>query len=477
VATTGDFLWRLDGVNEVGSGTATRLSAHTSLFGVSVFGEHGVYNDFASEQATGSEGNLLKSRSRVRLDGVVPWVDTLQMPFTLSGEREHRESGSSTTRIGSRLSAGVGRVSLTNRLDGTQSHEESGTTRTATGSFLLGGPAGAYRLRGQIDYDIRPESHISAMAVSAERPIFEASQARIGVRHNMKPDATTTYSAGLSTKLKEAYVGVRVDFDDRGEATGLLTLSTSFGYDPVRRKPWMSGEQLAENGQLVGRVFVDEDNDGTFDDGEPLVPDARLLAGGQRRSAPTGKDGRTLLTSLGGYRPIDIEVDPSSLGDPFLVPQPEGISVVPRPGSTIAHDFAVVSTGEVDGTVFRIIGEKAQPVSGAIVQLLGDKDKVIRTERSAYDGFYLFQFVPPGRYRIQVDQTQLRELNLFVADTPHVEITGDGSIAGDQKIILLPASGCPPTGTGAPSGPGRCDSLAENDEKPARPKELEPVAF
>lgn len=440
VATHGSFLWRLDGVNAVGAGTATRLSGQTSLLGVSIFGEHGAYRDFVSEQATGTTGNLLKTRSRLRLDGVVPVIDTFQLPFSLTGERERRESDQSTTRIGGRLSAAIGRTSVTNRVDWSLSRGQGGATRTATGSLLVGGPVGSIRLRGQMDYNVAPDYRISATSVSAEKAIWEDSQARLGVRHNMWPDRTTSYSAGLSTRLRQAYVGVRFDFDDSGEATGLLTVSTSFGYDPVKRTPWMSGERLAENGQLVGRVFIDEDNSGTFDEGEPLVPDARLRAAGYEKSAPTGEDGRVLMTGLSSYRAIDIEVDQASLADPFWVPQPEGISIVPRPGTTASHDFAVVSTGEVDGTVFRVIEDTARPVSGAIVQLVNGNGQVVRTERSAYDGFYLFQFVPPGRYQVRVDPMQLHDLDLLSAEDPEVEISGDGSIAADQRIVLLPAS-------------------------------------
>jgi len=441
IATTGNFLWRVDGVSQVGAGTATRLSGQTSLFGVSVFGEHGVYSDFTSEQASGSEGNLLRSKSRLRFDGIVPWIDFIQLPFSLSGERERRTSGDTTTRIGTRLSAGIGRASVTNRLDWSIFRGQSGETRTATGSFLVGGPVGDFRLRGQIDYQVRPESQISSMAVSAERPIWEDSQLRLGVRHNIWPDPATSYSAGLSTRLKEAYVGVRLDFDDRGEATALLTLSTSIGYDPVKRSPWISGERQAETGQFVGRVFIDENNNGLFEEGEPLIPNARLLANGQRRSGPTGDDGRVLLTGLEGYRSVDIEVDEGSLSDPFWVPRIEGIAVVPRPGTTARYDFAVVSTGEVDGTIFRAIEGTARPVSGAIVQLVDEDGRVARAERSAYDGFYLFQYVPPGRYRVRVDPAQLRALDLMSAQDPEVEITGDGSIASEKRIILLPASG------------------------------------
>jgi hypothetical protein len=223
----------------VGAGTASRLSGQTSLLGVSVFGEHGVFNNFLSEQATGSEDYLLETRSRLRLDGVVPWIDSLQLPFSLSTERESRESGDITTRYGGRLSTGLGRASVTNRLDWTVLSGPSGDSRTATGNFLIGGPIDSFRLRGQLDYEVAPESQLSALA-PARTADLAAVAARVGVIHDMGEDRKTTLSGGLSTRLHEAYVGFRCDVDDEGGVVGLLTLSTSFGYDPVKRTSWMS---------------------------------------------------------------------------------------------------------------------------------------------------------------------------------------------------------------------------------------------
>lgn len=80
----------------------------------------------------------------------------------------------------------------------------------------------------------------------------------------------------------------------------------------------------------------------------------------------------------------------------------------------------------------------ARPVSGAIVQLVDEGGKVMRTERSAFDGFFLFQFVAPGRYAGRVDPARLSALDLLAAEDPKVEITGDGTIAGDQRIVLPP---------------------------------------
>lgn len=76
--------------------------------------------------------------------------------------------------------------------------------------------------------------------------------------------------------------------------------------------------------------------------------------------------------------------------------------------------------------------------SGAIARLAAEGGKVTRPERPAFDGFSLFQFVAPGKYTVRVGPAQFTALDLLSADDPEVEITGDGTIAGEQRIVLLP---------------------------------------
>ncbi len=65
---------------------------------------------------------------------------------------------------------------------------------------------------------------------------------------------------------------------------------------------------------------------------------------------------------------------------------------------------------------------------------------------------------------------QLRELDLIEAETPKVEITGNGSIVGDQQIVLLRL---PVDGRNTP--PFR--DIPAIDGELARPKGLEPLTF
>ena len=92
----------------------------------------------------------------------------------------------------------------------------------------------------------------------------------------------------------------------------------------------------------------------------------------------TDAEGFLFLPSVSPNRKLVVKVDTDSLRDPFLVPLKKGVTVVANPGGTARIDFAVVTTGEIDGTVFKVEGDKVFPVSGAEVQLLDEDGAVIR---------------------------------------------------------------------------------------------------
>ena len=110
------------------------------------------------------------------------------------------------------------------------------------------------------------------------------------------------------------------------------------------------------------------------------------------------------------------------------MPINEGREIVPRPGKTAIVEFPVTPTGEVDGTVFLKRGEKVREVSNGQLQLIDKDGNIVKEVKSEFDGFYLFDFIPPGRYRIRVAPEQVQRLNLVSVPEQDVEIKWEGTI-------------------------------------------------
>ena len=62
--------------------------------------------------------------------------------------------------------------------------------------------------------------------------------------------------------------------------------------------------------------------------------------------------------------------------------------------------------------------------------------EAVREITTAYDGFFLFDFVAPGDYSLRVSPQQLKTLNLAVDQSHAITIKGDGTIVGGQDFVL-----------------------------------------
>ena len=75
------------------------------------------------------------------------------------------------------------------------------------------------------------------------------------------------------------------------------------------------------------------------------------------------------------------------------------------------------------------------------MELIDEQGNMVAETRSAFDGFFLFELVKPGRYTVQVSREQMQRLGLVSTETKSVEILGEGTIAGGLQFTLTPASG------------------------------------
>lgn len=56
---------------------------------------------------------------------------------------------------------------------------------------------------------------------------------------------------------------------------------------------------------------------------------------------------------------------------------------------------------------------------------MNDRDEVVQTTRSEFDGFYLFELVPLGKYRVRLSPPQLNLLSLTAPAGEEVVLIND----------------------------------------------------
>jgi len=401
--------------------------------------EHGEFRDFVSEDADDIAG-LLERRSSVRLDGVFGAGPLPRIPFAFSGAHELRDTGHKETELANRLSMVVRMLSFTNSLQWTKVEDAGTATETANGSLLIGGRFGPANIRGEAHYDLEPDLQFSAAGITADWYFDTDFSARVSVQREFVNQPRTTYGIGLSRRFNFASVGLTGEYDTDDGSQVLLSVSFGIGRDPRTGKWHARAESFAEDGAVSARAFLDNNTNGVFDDGDEALPDIRFATSRGSPRETTGADGVVFMTGLTPYERKDVMLPARSLTDPYWVAQPEGVSIMPRPGRTAVVDFPVMTTGEIDGTAYLESNGVRRDVSEVVVQLLDAQGAVVGQAKTAYDGFYLFDSLAPGRYTVQVDPAQLARLNLASSAPKTIDIRGDGTIVSGADIALFELS-------------------------------------
>ena len=93
-------------------------------------------------------------------------------------------------------------------------------------------------------------------------------------------------------------------------------------------------------------------------------------------------------------------------------------------------------TGEIDGTVYMDSIDDIKEISNVIVELLNQKGEVLKTEKTAFDGFYLFLNVLPGEYSVRISPKQLEKFGVESLGEQSAEIENDGTIINGADFYL-----------------------------------------
>lgn len=86
--------------------------------------------------------------------------------------------------------------------------------------------------------------------------------------------------------------------------------------------------------------------------------------------------------------------------------------LVPRSGAVAELEFPVVTTSEVEGSVYLVDGTDRRAMGNVTVELVDESGRVVAHGTSASDGYYVMAQVPPGEYEVRVLPEQLERLEL-----------------------------------------------------------------
>jgi len=319
--------------------------------------------------------------------------------------------------------------------------------RLLANTRLAGGP-----LRGETEFRLSgPDQGFVSASLTSQFDITDRSDLRVEGEYHAHPDRMV-FGLGYVHRFERFSLQARGTYGTDGEVGAGLQLAFSFGPDPIGGGLRVSNEKLARTGQASVAVFLDEDGDGHWSPGERALPDVSVEAGYRAALKPTDASGRAVIEGLEPHRPVLIAIDEASLPDPFLKPARKGIVVTPRPGIATDVAIAVSPTGEVEGTIH---GLEGAPLAGVDLELLDEGGVVAAAAMSEYDGFFLFQNVPYGRYRLKLAAGSATVLGARPELGPEPRPESDGAIRVDsqQTVARLGIVRLRPVGQVAHAGP------------------------
>jgi hypothetical protein len=436
----GNTALALDAATQDGGASALQFGlAGRGLGGVSYSLRHAEYRgDFADENRLSD--SAFRRATQLRLDQALrlktPGGGVLPLSNSLTADYGERADGLIETRALLRTGTSTGRWLVTHTFDYTR-EQGAGADRSAlAGSVQADGRLGAAAVRANLEYGLTPDPELRAVAVAVERRVNEDLTGRFGVSQTLSGRQGATLNLSVARGFRRFDLALDGQYETASRSLLLgVRFGTSFGWSPTRKGWFQDRPGLARGGTLEARVFQDLNGDGRRQPDEPALSDVELGGGG--RAAATGRDGVARLANLGDGRPAQVALNGAKIDDPYLQPVRDGVELVPRPGRIQVVDFPVAAVAEVEGEAMVASGEERRGVGGVALQLVDATGRVVATARTEFDGRYVFERVPAGRFTVRLDPEQQARLPVQLEAIRPVAVGAAGGVVSAGRLLLV----------------------------------------
>ena len=425
----GPALVEVSGAYDGKGGTAMRAQALAKIGSVNATIEALLANDF---HLRGDRPQTVRE-ARLALDAPIR-VGRAVLPAHVGVHYTDRRDGSAQLEAAARLSASIERFNLATDIRYRRQYLKSGPSPPAEleWSLLGSGRIGDVRVRGQSTFDLAPERRFRSAELStywsaSDKVDWEAALAYDGP--NSRGRARLTHIRRLSG------MALAVTGEAATDGSVALGFNINFSLDSGGGFK-LSRQPLASAGAIHARVYRDLNDNGVRDGSEPFEKGALITTGTRLAEKMTDARGAVLVAGLAPFTPITVGIDESSLSDPMLVPKKALQVVVPRPGVPVEVEIGLVGGGDIEGALVKSGGLGFE---GLGVELLDAGGKVFATAQSDFDGFFLFERVPYGTYRIRLTADSASVAKVIADLNVSATVSPDRSVARLGSIHVEPA--------------------------------------
>jgi hypothetical protein len=305
--------------------------------------------------------------------------------------------GSSQLEAAGRLSTNINRFNLATDLRYRRQfiphgHGPPGSLEVA---MIGSGRIGDIRLRGQANAEVAPQARLRSAELSAYWSASDAVDWEAAVGY----DSYGRRALGRISHIRRMNsMALALTGEAASDGSLAFGMNLNFSLDPGHGFQ-MSRQPLAGAGAIRAIVYRDLNDNGVRDPDEPGERDALVTTGRRLAEKPTDPRGAVLVGGLATFTPVAVGIDTSSLKDPMLVPKTSLQVVTPRPGVPAEVEIGLVGGGDIEGAIVKNGGLGFE---GLTLELVDGRGRVVATTQSDFDGFFLFERVPYGAYKVRI---------------------------------------------------------------------------
>lgn len=428
-----------------GRGATLGLAARP--FGVSLVGRHSEYaGGFIDETRQFGLGDAvgLTRATDLRADAQLRPTDALSIPLSLDLRRLERTDDTDLFTAEARTSVPLDRYYLSSSLAYENEKTIEGRQDRLVGATEVATLVAARaQLRGGVSYEVGPDAGIDTAYANVDLQTSERSALRLGVIRAVGDIGATTFQASGLYRAARFDVSLNAAYEaDRGDWQIGLQFGFGLIFDPFAPRYRVTRPGASSGGSVAVQAFVDADGDGVRQPTEAGV--ANVVVETPAGPAVTGADGRVLAGGLGDAAAARLRINLEGIDDPFLVGPAEAVEIVPRPGRTAVVSYPMQITSEVELTARLARDGRTQTLAAVDLRLIPVAGgEPIRT-RTDHAGVAFVEGLRPGRYRVELDPDQARDLGLTLESAPDLVAPAEGGfVRGGDIVIGVATSGAP----------------------------------
>jgi hypothetical protein len=410
-------------------GTGARAQILGKIGPVNINGEALIANDLhlrggdlesLRDYRLGLDAPLKLGRTVLPAHAEMRWVD--------------RNDGTKQLDAAARLSASFRRFNLSTGVRYRKQYYGSNASSPGELSleFIGSGRIGNVRLRGQTDFDVSPTARLRTLDLSA----YWSASEKVDWEGELIYDAGARHGRARISHIRRLNsMALALTGEAATDGSVAIGINLNFSLDP-RGGFNFSRRPLAAAGSVHALVYRDLNDNGVRDPSEPLEKGALVTTGTKQAETPTNDKGQVTIGGLAAFTPLTVGVDETSLSDPMLVPKKALQVIVPRPGVAADVEIGLVGGGDIEGAIVKSGG---MGFEGLDLELLDASGKVVATARTDFDGFFLFERVPYGRYSVRIAAPSASAAKIASELGTAFEITPDKAVVRLGAIHVSPA--------------------------------------